>query len=208
MFQCRDSELATKVAEALGYGSWMNRKFSLRQLCNSPYTYGCDIETEVLIKQGYIDKTPVGEMATFTSGCLDIENEVRGEGRINAITYIHEHDIYTAVLDEYCRIYNKDTKQLDDIVYMRSNNVCEYSMDSLWQVKIYERVINRLISELDDNICPGHIYWNVGSLHLYEEDFKFLSDKTKIANEIKYLLNVSRLGKNLLNKYNEKENNI
>ena len=52
MFQCRDSELATKVAEALGYGSWMNRKFSLRQLCNSPYTYGCDIETEVLIKQG------------------------------------------------------------------------------------------------------------------------------------------------------------
>lgn len=111
MFQCRDSELATKVAEALGYGSWMNRKFSLRQLCNSPYTYGCDIETEVLIKQGYMDKTPVGEMANLTSGCLDIENEVRGEGRINAITYIHEHDIYTAVLDEYCRIYNKDTKQ-------------------------------------------------------------------------------------------------
>lgn len=98
-------------------------------------------------------------------------------------------------------IYNKDTKQLDDIVYMRSNNVCEYSMDSLWQVKIYERVINRLISELDDNICPGHIYWNVGSLHLYEEDFKFLSDKTKIANEIKYLLNVSRkLGKNIKDK--------
>jgi hypothetical protein len=98
-------------------------------------------------------------------------------------------------------IYNKDTKRLDDIVYMRSNNVCEYSMDSLWQVKVYERVINRLISELDDDIHPGHIYWNAGSLHLYEEDFKFLSDKTEIADELKYLLSVSsRLGKNLNNK--------
>lgn len=98
-------------------------------------------------------------------------------------------------------IYNKDTKQLDDIVYMRSNNVCEYTMDSLWQIKIYERVINRLISEFDDDIHPGHLYWNVGSLHLYEEDFKFLSDKTKIADEIKYTLSISsRLGKNLNNK--------
>ena len=98
-------------------------------------------------------------------------------------------------------IYHKDTKRLDDIVYMRSNNVCEYSMDSLWQVKVYERIINKLISELDNDIRPGHIYWNVGSLHLYEEDFKFLSDKTKIADELKYLLSVSsRLGKKLNNK--------
>lgn len=95
-------------------------------------------------------------------------------------------------------IYNKDTKRLDDIVYMRSNNVCEYSQDSLWQCKIFTIILNRLIGEYDKEIRPGHLYWNVGSLHIYEEDFKFLSDKTEIANEIKYTLSIvnNRLDKN------------
>lgn len=80
-------------------------------------------------------------------------------------------------------IYNKFDKRLDYIVYMRSNNVCEYTQDSLWQCKIFTIIINRLISELDKDIRPGYIYWNVGSLHIYEEDFKYLSDETKIAKE-------------------------
>ena len=78
-------------------------------------------------------------------------------------------------------IYDKFNKRLDYIVYMRSNNVCEYTQDSLWQCKIFTMIINRLISELDKDIRPGYIYWNVGSLHIYEEDFKYLSDDTKIA---------------------------
>jgi len=89
-------------------------------------------------------------------------------------------------------IYHKDTKKLDYIVNMRSNNACEYTMDSLWHCKIFTMILNRLISEMDNDICPGYLYWNVASLHLYEEDFKFLSDKTKIANEIKYTLEQSK----------------
>lgn len=81
-------------------------------------------------------------------------------------------------------IYDKFNKRLDYIVYMRSNNVCEYTQDSLWQCKIFTMIINRLISELDKDIRPGYIYWNVGSLHIYEEDFKYLSDDTKIAQKI------------------------
>jgi hypothetical protein len=93
-------------------------------------------------------------------------------------------------------IYRKDGKFLDYIVYMRSNNICEYTQDSLWQCKIFTIILNRLISELDKDIRPGFLYWNVGSLHLYEEDFKFLSDKTKIADEIKYTLSIcNKLGK-------------
>jgi thymidylate synthase len=71
-------------------------------------------------------------------------------------------------------IYNKFDKKVDYIVYMRSNNVCEYTMDSLWQCKIFTIILNRLISELDKDIRPGYLYWNVGSLHIYEEDFKYL----------------------------------
>lgn len=81
-------------------------------------------------------------------------------------------------------IYNKFDKRLGYIVYMRSNNVCEYTQDSLWQCKIFTIILNRLISELDKDIKPGYLYWNVGSLHIYEEDFKYLSDETEIAKEL------------------------
>ena len=94
-------------------------------------------------------------------------------------------------------IYNKQQKRLDYIVYMRSNNVCEYSQDSLWQCNVFSKIVNRLISELDKDIRPGYIYWNVGSLHIYEEDFKYLSDNTKIAkimieNEKRFTESVNR----------------
>ena len=81
-------------------------------------------------------------------------------------------------------IYRKQQKRLDYIVFMRSNNVCEYTQDSLWQVKIFTQIVNRLITELDKEILPGHLYWNAGSLHIYEEDFKYLSDKTSIAEKL------------------------
>ena len=71
-------------------------------------------------------------------------------------------------------IYRKDGKFLDYIVYMRSNNACEYTQDSIWQRKIFNIIVNRLKDELDKDIKPGFLYWNVGSLHLYEEDFKYL----------------------------------
>lgn len=76
-------------------------------------------------------------------------------------------------------IYNKYNKKVDYIVYMRSNNACEYTMDSLWQCKIFTIIINRLISELDKDISPGYLYWNAGSFHIYEEDFKFLSNDNR-----------------------------
>ena len=82
-------------------------------------------------------------------------------------------------------IYRKNDKRLDYIVYMRSNNICEYTQDSLWQCKIFTQIVNRLISEVDKDILPGYIYWNAGSLHLYEEDFKYLFDDTPIVKELK-----------------------
>ena len=103
-------------------------------------------------------------------------------------------------------IYRKQAKRLDYIVYMRSNNVCEYTQDSLWQVKIFTQIVNRLITELDKDILPGHIYWNVGSLHIYEEDFRFLSDNTKIAQDMR---KQERINEKLLkNIYEVKRNKL
>ena len=73
-------------------------------------------------------------------------------------------------------IYNKFNKTVSYIVYMRSNNVCEYTQDSIWQFKIFNKIIGKLQKNVDKDIRPGYMYWNAGSLHMYEEDFKFLSD--------------------------------
>ncbi len=72
-------------------------------------------------------------------------------------------------------IYNEHLKEVDYIVFMRSNNICEHTQDFRWQAKIWCLITNMLIKELNDpDITLGHMYWNAGSLHLYEEDFKWL----------------------------------
>lgn len=103
-------------------------------------------------------------------------------------------------------IYRKKQKRVDYIVYMRSNNVCEYTMDSLWQCGVFTKIVNRLITELDKDILPGHLYWNVGSLHIYEEDFRFLSDDTKIAQDMRKQERVTE--KLLKNIYEAKKNRL
>lgn len=81
-------------------------------------------------------------------------------------------------------IYRSKDNKLDYIVYMRSNNVCQFTQDYKWQLSIWLDIIHKLEQELNHEINLGTMYWNVGSLHIYEEDFKFLSDDTKIAKAL------------------------
>jgi hypothetical protein len=131
-YMCRDSELEASCARALGY--YVGRRpWQMKQLAESPFLYGADVPTEVLVKQKYAKHQPK-MIAPFTRGALDIESEVRGEKRINAITFIHEHEVYTCVLKEFCRIHIKDEefrpatkedclKVIDDYLgkYMKDN---------------------------------------------------------------------------------------
>ena len=56
-------------------------------------------------------------------------------------------------------------------VYMRSNDaVFGYNNDLAWQT----HVRNKLLDDLDVVYEAGPIYWNVGSLHVYERHFKFI----------------------------------
>lgn len=54
-FTCAQHELHNKVARALGNPGMRG---SLRQLARTPYLYGADIATPVLVKRGYRDKWP------------------------------------------------------------------------------------------------------------------------------------------------------
>lgn len=102
-FLCHDSALTESVANALGVYGY--RKNNLKAMCDSPYLYGADIETPVLIKMNYVRNTPPGILPVITRGMLDIESETTGDKRIVAITFIHEQQIFTAALAEYCRIH-------------------------------------------------------------------------------------------------------
>lgn len=97
-YTCLDSELETSLKRNLDI--W-NPRAGLRSICNqSPYIYGADIDTGVLIRGRYKQKAGC-LLPKLTKGSLDIEAEVTGDKRINVITFIHETEMYTAVLAEY-----------------------------------------------------------------------------------------------------------
>lgn len=74
-----------------------------------------------------------------------------------------------------CFINEVDSKRyLDYIVYMRSNDaVFGFNNDSLWHMHVQKQLVNDL-KETYPNIEQGKLFWNAGSLHVYERHFKFL----------------------------------
>lgn len=72
---------------------------------------------------------------------------------------------------------NKDgEKQLDYIVYMRSNDaVYGFDNDALWHMEVQNQLAQDLSNRLNDRVNLGDLYWNAGSLHVYERHFNLLN---------------------------------
>lgn len=77
-----------------------------------------------------------------------------------------------------CFINNiNNDNYLDYIVYMRSNDaIYGFCNDSLWHITVMNRLKERLSKELNENIKLGKLYWNAGSLHIYERHFDYLKE--------------------------------
>lgn len=75
-------------------------------------------------------------------------------------------------------INERDGKDyLDYIVYMRSNDaVFGFNNDALWHLYVQELLVHHL-KTVYNNINIGKLYWNAGSIHVYERHFKFLENK-------------------------------
>lgn len=76
-------------------------------------------------------------------------------------------------------INERDGKSyLDCIVNFRSNDaVFGFNNDALWMLNVRAMLAHRLTEETGNYICSdGHMYWNAGSLHIYERHFKYLED--------------------------------
>lgn len=72
--------------------------------------------------------------------------------------------------------------QLDMIVNFRSNDaVFGYCNDYLWARWLLKHLAGKLSVKLGEHVSPGKIWWNAGSLHIYERHFDHL--KKFIINE-------------------------
>ena len=62
-------------------------------------------------------------------------------------------------------------------VYMRSNDaVFGYNNDLAWQKYVRNKLIEDLETDTGNVYLPGPIYWNVGSLHVYERHFNLINE--------------------------------
>lgn len=158
-FTVRDSELEAKIKQNLKVFT----RSDMRTLCNSPFIYGADIPTGVLIRHHY--KVNSGGIAPrITVGALDIESEVRNQKRIIILSFVVDNKVYTAYLDEYLmktdsegkRIRATEAELIEVINRELENEIRDYKLDiTLFNAK----------SELD------LIVWVFQQIHRHKTDF-------------------------------------
>lgn len=87
------------------------------------------------------------------------------------------HDFMCTQNVQYFINERDDKEFLDCIVNIRSNDaVFGYDNDFLWFERVLEMLSEDLTMKIGRDIHKGIIYWNAGSLHVYERHFKFLED--------------------------------
>lgn len=100
-FICYNKELENEIKERQHI--YTKRRMSIRELCNSPYLYGADVDIEVLIKISYMkqcDDALIGPKYSF--GALDTEvSVVETDGRIMLASYCVDGVVHSIILDDF-----------------------------------------------------------------------------------------------------------
>lgn len=100
-YTCYNRELEQEVKHRLGI--YTNKRMSIRELCNSPYLYGADIDIEVLIKIAYLTRNKKVDITPPISfGSLDLEvSVVASDGRIMLAGICIDGTVHLVVLDAF-----------------------------------------------------------------------------------------------------------
>jgi hypothetical protein len=127
-YEIPNYRLTETLANALSGGKFSGHSFkSLRQLCDSPFVYGADIDIEVLLKHQFMELFQASGLkpSQITTGFFDIETDVvRGDGSSpNIVTVTHENRVYTAILEPFFLV------KLEDGSY-RKGNLEEFAQQS------------------------------------------------------------------------------
>lgn len=145
-----NKDLRTELSDIL-YGKGFSGYSGLRNLINSPYVFGADIDIAVLIKQSYYNRYQAVS-DTYRMGCLDIETNVvpeysysHGYGdEIIIMTYCSpEMGMYIGILNQF--LTNGKIKHTAEEVRERIYQTLKEYQEELNEdaKKVYDKYINK-----------------------------------------------------------------
>ena len=93
--------------------------------------------------------------------------------------------------------YDENNDLLDCIVNFRSNDaVFGFNNDALWALNVLQTLVEQMRwlyqQKYGKNLTEGRIYWNAGSLHIYERHFKILTALETKQNICKYYKDIEQ----------------
>lgn len=114
-FESTQIDLIPNIARALGRG--IDKRTSLRMLCNSPYVYGCDVTTPVLLKDAYQKRWP-GLLTDNSIAALDIESDMFTERKAPIMVSLTMRDdaghykVFIAIVESFLQGIASPEEQL------------------------------------------------------------------------------------------------
>jgi len=96
--------------------------------------------------------------------------------------------------------YDEKNTLLDCIVNFRSNDaIFGFNNDAMWMNYVQNELADYLSKKMNKHIVSGDMYWNAGSLHIYERHFNILNDpitKQNIDGHYEFLNSLNKSLKN------------
>lgn len=167
---------------------------SMRDVVNSPYLYGTDIDSRAVIKKMYIDKYPDAVSANKLV-VLDIEANIETDEMIIISIASHE-EVYVAILDNF--IPNKRNLE-EQLMYLYKQHIPKTELNSKIQpvfevfkteMEMLESVLNRLHKMKPDFVAVWNIDYDIPFLIKVCErnkvDPKDIFSDPSIPKELRY----------------------
>ena len=169
-YVCKNRDLEREVKNKLGIYS--NKRMLLRELCDSPYLYGADVNIEVLVKIRYMNGTKEANiLPKYTFGSIDLEVSVLGDGQIILASYCYDGVVYCAILDSF--LYKVVPNEFDE---QGNPKRVKATLDDVKEVvqKEISDYLERFHLKVEYKVCHSEmelIDWTLKKIHESKADF-------------------------------------
>ena len=152
--------LGPAINKAMGGNPF--RKVSPKQMCESPYVYGADIDIEIVLKYKYKQQCK-RQPSKYKVGMLDIEQSVLGNNEINIISFTTDDTVYCAVYEPFL----KPGEGVEDIKRVVDKLIGSYLKKHGFKVVYYVdkselNIIKWCFSKIHEDKADFIGIWNMG----------------------------------------------
>lgn len=193
-YECTQSELPRRVAEALGEGYLRNPQ--MRQLTASPYLYGSDISSTAIIKNDYMKQYPDAK-TSYSVGYFDIETDVLHgtDDPIMAvfvfngkIWQVATRDFFKGRIEVEDQVYRSAHKHIGE--YIEKNNL-EYHLRLVDDtVELIRYIIGKVHEESPDFLAIWNLDFDIprilATLKKYGVDAKDIFSHPTLPPELRF----------------------